>query len=184
MTVTQDGIATRDDVEAALWRWSGWKADQRSVDALMTVVDQWVGSIQPSDPGAAQAAAEILEQARREAAQIVQSAHDEAAVVQSPTQESEQSHPRNLKRFAAAIGAVRAYKDSKGAVWVRIGPAVEAELDGTRTCTGCQETKPISKFRLDSHGKGGRRSRCSDCDNAYNRERRAKKRQAAKEVGQ
>lgn len=38
--MTKDKV-DRSDIEAALWQWSGWKADQRSVDALLTLIDQY-----------------------------------------------------------------------------------------------------------------------------------------------
>lgn len=31
----------RDDIEKALWKWSGWQADQRSVDTILGLVDQY-----------------------------------------------------------------------------------------------------------------------------------------------
>jgi hypothetical protein len=41
------GNVSRDDVEAALWQWSGWQADQRLVDELLDVIDRYVQSAIP-----------------------------------------------------------------------------------------------------------------------------------------
>jgi hypothetical protein len=63
---------TRSDIEAALWAWSGWKADQRSVDELLLLVDRYRPV--PDAPT-------VLEEARREAARIVDKARSDAALL-------------------------------------------------------------------------------------------------------
>lgn len=46
---------TRDDIEAALWRWSGWQADQRAVDDILGMVERYAGTgrVRTTDVGPA-----------------------------------------------------------------------------------------------------------------------------------
>jgi hypothetical protein len=51
LTATKDRIATRSELERVLWRWSGWQADQRCVDAVLETVDAYVrGEVQAARP--------------------------------------------------------------------------------------------------------------------------------------
>jgi hypothetical protein len=36
---------TRDEIEAALWRWSGWRADQRGVDDILGMVERYADPV-------------------------------------------------------------------------------------------------------------------------------------------
>lgn len=181
-----------DDVEATLWRWSGWKADQRSVDAVLEVVERHVrskveaaravGARQPSVTlvGAQRAAEDLLAQARNEAAQIVQSARDEAAALQGPVQKSPERPAEGLKSAPWIAAVLTPYQGSDGTVWLRIGSNLNiATSDGEsrRRCTRCEGTKPITRFSRDPKGRNGRRLICKDCENAGRRDREARKRQ-------
>lgn len=64
-------MTTRDDIEAALWQWSEWRADQRRVDAVLSLVDRY------GTPADAQGA-RVLADAHAEAARIRQAARAEA----------------------------------------------------------------------------------------------------------
>lgn len=44
--------------------------------------------------------------------------------------------------------------------------------DGTRTCTTCSETRPVSDFAADARRKSGVRATCKPCDRAARAERR------------
>lgn len=65
-------MTTRDDIEAALWQWSEWRADQRRVDAVLSLVDEYGA---PADTAMAQ---QVLAQAHGDAARIRQAARAEA----------------------------------------------------------------------------------------------------------
>jgi hypothetical protein len=39
-------------------------------------------------------------------------------------------------------------------------------MDGSRTCTVCGETKPLTEFGRDARGAGGRRRQCKKCNAA------------------
>jgi hypothetical protein len=51
-----------------------------------------------------------------------------------------------------------------------------------RRCTRCREVKPLDGFRLDPHGREGRRTVCSVCRSRRRREVKAAKREAAEEL--
>lgn len=152
MTVTGERAIFRDDIERALWRWSEWRADQRGVDEVMMLVDQYAGQSVTVD----------LDSARREAAQIVQSAQDEAAAIRLA-----------MPSAGAATGQtpVVTYRDARGDVWVRLPPSQEEARAGVNVCTACGQAKRILYFRRDVKAANGRRSQCRDCENAKRRER-------------
>lgn len=169
-------IATRDDIEAALWRWSGWQADQRSVDELLGLIDQYAQA--PTVPRAARVTDEVLAAARREAEQIVQSARDEIAIMRRTAERP----PDGMKRLAPGIVPVETYKDADGAIWVRLTAPVSTTPPGTRRCRGCGVTKPMIMFRKDKSCTNGYRHQCKECENAGRRNRHAHNRLLTKEV--
>jgi len=57
---------------------------------------------------------------------------------------------------------------------VQEGPTLEL-IEGTRTCTTCNETFPLSSFNTNNRLKSGRTSKCRPCAAAYRRELRAKR---------
>jgi hypothetical protein len=173
MTATDDLVVNLDDIERALWRWSEWRADQRGVDAILGLVQRYGGTDHD------QAAADTLECARREAAQIVQSARDEAAAIQTAVHETAERAASGMKRVSMAAIAADAYRDGEGAVWVRLGvlPDLPDEpLSGTRKCSQCGAVKKLSRYRKDKSSRGGRRAQCADCENAGRRNLYAEKR--------
>lgn len=182
MSVIQDGIATRSDIEKALWQWSGWQADQRGVDALLSLIDRYAatgrGPVLTVD-GVVATADEILACARHEADQIVQSARDEAAVIQQAVQRAAGQPPADLRARPADDVAFTAYQAPDGSVWVNLGisPSAPEELDpGMQRCTNCRFARKLAMFRTDKSVKSGRRSLCRDCENAARRFRTAQKR--------
>jgi len=176
MTVTHDGIATRADLERALWWWSGWRADQPSVDALLELIDRY------AVPARRDEAATILARARNEAAQIVQSARDEAALVQTVVHEGAQRPPDGLRRLAPGAVPVEAFTDAAGAVWVRVTAPRPDAPTGHRKCRGCGLVKMMAGFQRDPKCKDGYRYVCSVCYNAARREREGKKRKVSQGV--
>jgi len=68
-------MSTRDDIEAALWRWSEWRADQRRVDAVLRLVDEYGA---PADGRAEAEATRLLARAQADADRIRQAARAEA----------------------------------------------------------------------------------------------------------
>lgn len=171
MTGTVDAIATRDDIEGALWRWSEWRADQRGVDEVMALIDRYAEAV---SPGAERAADAVLAHARREAEQIVQSARDEAAVLRIDQATPPQPPSTALVELDPTNVTTAVWQDARGAVWVRL--VVDPKVTGqtTATCTGCGVSKALLMFRPDSSTPNGRRGQCRDCENAKRRARRIK----------
>lgn len=169
---TTTGITTRDDIEAALWRWSGWRAEQPAVDDLLRLIDQYA---RRADTGAQRAADDVLARARIEAAQIVQSARDEAAAIQSAARKSPERPSLTLTEMDPAGVSTDVWRDARGAVWVRIvsTPAITGER--TKRCTACKVVKGELLFRPDARAGGGRRAQCRDCENDRIKKRRTKK---------
>lgn len=154
---------TRGELEKALWRWSGWKADQRLVDELLTVIDRY-------------AAPASLDQARRDAQQIVQSARDEAAAVRVQVQQSSESPSDAPAPILSHPLQVAGFQDADGVLWVSLGSvpdSVTVSGERRRKCSGCGGVKPIARYRKDSKSVGGRKRRCMDCENEKRREKRA-----------
>ena len=170
---------TRDDVQQGLWRWSGWKADQRLVDEMLALVDGYAATGQ-------QAADDSLAQARREAEQIVQSAKDEAAVIQSAVQQTPERPSDGLKLIPAPNVPLEFYRDDDGVVWLRLGiDGVESPegQERTRKCSTCRGVKSIIRFSRDRNSRGGRKAQCKDCENFNRRANRANKRANSQGVG-
>lgn len=152
----------RDDIEKMLWRWTEWKANQRAVDAVMGIIDQYTEAKVsasrtagnrtgwPGQQDAERAAVELLEQARTEAAQILQSARDQAAV-----------------RPVEPVMGVCRYREpepaSEAPKAVR-RPAAADPDETTRTCTRCKVEQDIEQFHKDVKSRGGRKARCVSCE--------------------
>ena len=176
-TVTQPKPGSREEVEALLWRWSGWQADQRGVDEVLDAIDRHVrakveasrvaGTRQPSQDVVAtgrliiddahQAAAGILESARQEGERIVQEAS---------------AHPMAKPADVSAL-PLEGFQDAEGVLWVKLGPVQVADEEIRRKCTRCREVKDIEKFRPDTKAKGQRRTVCRSCENVGRRARDA-----------
>lgn len=177
----------RDGVEKALWRWSGWKADQVIVDELLTVIDRYTRaevakaggpSVVPSSsplPGAQRAAEQLLADARKEAQRIVAE-----AAAQIPVQRSDERPAKGLKAAPWLSDTLTPYRAEDGTVWLRIGsvPTVATPSTGeTKRCTKCRGVKPLARFRKDKTGRGKLRAQCMDCENTARRTREEAKRQ-------
>lgn len=134
--MTEKDIATRSDVEAELWRWSGWKADQHSVDALLAVVDRY--------------------------------AHGEPVHDLEP--EPPESPPADLVAVPWHTLPIRSFRDPDGLVWVCLGAVPTAPVERTRKCTGCGAVKRLDRYKLDPASRGGRKTRCRDCENLRRRQ--------------
>lgn len=160
------------DVERALWSWSGWRADQRGVDAVLEVVRRY------GETGAKRAAQDILAQARREAEQIVQSARDEVAAqkaVQKPA----------TRRVGGLGHAPRYTTPIKVTPRPRAVPQPPREADEPethRTCSRCRKTKAIDLFNRDRKSHKGRKAQCKWCESERRKERRDQKRADTREM--
>jgi hypothetical protein len=142
VTAKQDGIATRSDIERALWFWSGWKADQRCVDALLEVIDRYAAGDQQTMP---------------------------------PSPEPEEQPAGPLTEVVVEGISTKAYRDPRGAVWVRLDTQPVPWNKDERPCTLCKQTKPVLQFRKDARATNGRRAQCRECENGKARMRRAAK---------
>lgn len=152
MTWTLDPV-TREDIEAELWRWSEWRADQRGVDAVLSRVDQYKLTV--SDVTAS--VDQLLAQARNEAAQIVQSAKEEAAAVAPP--------PALCLGCQAAINEAIAKREARQGKRLRV-----PETD--RKCSCCARVKGIDRFNRDVKARNGRKPQCKECEAVQRADRR------------
>lgn len=137
------GPVTRDDIEAALWRWSGWKADQVLVDALLDHVDRYVTG-------------DVVELARTEAAQILQSARDEAEAMRPP--------PAICPSCEAAIAEAKAARETAAATAAKKRIPRQRVPETDRRCQDCERVKGIDRFNKDVKARNGRKPMCKDCE--------------------
>lgn len=153
--------ATREDVEAALWRWSGWKADQRNVDAVLDVVDGYV-------------------QRKVMASGIAATRQPEPKTVETQLQgavETAAVRPvEPLRHVPVDSLPLATYQDAQGGLWVRLATldVVIETTERTRVCSKCGGVKPISRFNRDRNSRAGRKMQCKDCENAARRAHRAR----------
>lgn len=153
--------ATREDVEAALWRWSGWKADQRNVDAVLKVVDGYV-------------------QRKVSASGIAATRQPEPKPVETLLQgavETDAARPAEpLRRVPLESVPAMSYRDAEGALWIRLATLDEITetAERTRVCSKCHGVKPIARFHRDRNSRGGRKMMCKDCENTARRAHRAR----------
>lgn len=154
MTVTVQ--VGRADVEAALWRWSGWKAEQQGVDAILKLIAEYHLGAPDLDP----LIEDIMAQARSDAMQIIAAARKEADAMRPPpalcpscTAAGEQ---------AAAERRARTYGAKKR---IRV-----PETD--RKCRDCGIVKGIDRFNRDVKSRNGRKAQCKECEAGQRKERR------------
>lgn len=154
MTVTLQ--VSRADVEAELWRWSGWTAEQRSVNAVLKLVDKYKLGAADLDP----LIEDIMAQARSDAMRIVATARSEAEAMRLPpalcpscTAAGEQA---TAERKARTYGAKKR---------VRV-----PETD--RKCRDCGIVKGIDRFNRDVKSRNGRKAQCKACESDQRAERR------------
>ena len=164
----------RSDIESALWVLSGCAADQRSLQSVMQMLDQYARQAQPTVPAprthdAKPDVDKILAEARAEAQRIVQEAQEQA--------------PAALVPVDMASVSMQGYRDADGALWLRLGvfPDLAGEaLDTPRTCRDCGEVKTLADFRTNGKKTASRRRQCTDCENKARRRKDAEKRASNK----
>lgn len=174
MTATQESPVTRDDIEQALWRWTGWTADQSKVEDVLSLIDRLVESGQGRRAVATvqREAQDILARAREEAELIVQTMQDEAIKRAAVQKISERPHKGYIRAPAWDLPA-EAYRDQDGALWVRIEASADVLAEGMRRCPQCQATKHASHYRRDRNSLS-RRKVCRVCENSNRRGTRKK----------
>jgi hypothetical protein len=170
MTVTQNGPVTRDDIEQALWRWTGWTADQRKVDDVLSLVDRLVSSDNHAQaPDVQHEAEQIIARAREEAEQVVRGMRDEA-MLHSALQKTVSSPRKGFVRAPSWDLPAEAFRDHDGALWVRIEAAPGVLAEGSKPCTQCGAVKQATHFRREKNS-ATRRKQCRDCENSNRRAR-------------
>lgn len=170
---TTGGIASRDDIEASLWRWSEWRADHRGVAEVMAIIDQQLGQAMAE---AERVAADVLACARREADQIVQSARDEAAVMGATKTPECRSEDFDLVPRSVIPSDI--HQDADGVLWLRLGVDVSNVLmaaETTRKCSRCKVVKRITAFPMDVKSRDGRKARCRACESDTRKRDRSNK---------
>lgn len=151
----------RDGIESALWRWSGWKADQVLVDALLDHVDRYKVTAPDADP----IVRRIVDQAHNEAERIVEAARAAAEAMRPP--------PALCMGCQAAVSEAQAKREAT----VRKKRVRVPETD--RRCADCKAVKGIDRFNRDVKARNGRKPMCKDCE----ADRRAARPTVAKAAG-
>jgi hypothetical protein len=172
------------DVEQMLWRWTGWKAEQRAVDAVLETVKQYgrsqAGQVNGDPLAGAQSAADLLlADARDQARKILMSARDEATVIKL-TKSNRERPSDDLKEAPWVSASLTPYQSPDGTVWLRVGHVLGTGAgisEERRRCTKCGGTKPITRFSRDAKSRNGYKAQCKDCENVSRRARHAVKQQ-------
>lgn len=191
----------RNTIEKALWMQSAWQIDQREVDHLMGLVDQYVASAVPGavtvacahpwPPSFVDIPQEVRDRIAEERTRTVAEAFEEgkragrAEVAERP---SERRTP-----LPEPPEAGRAYQAADGGVWLFLGPALpmgwepqdgEDKPGWTRQCRKCGALKGLDGgFSKDNKARGGYRTVCKECDAERKRQYIAGKRnEEGKEV--
>lgn len=187
-------MVSRADIEAALWKWTGWQADQRAVDDVLTLVDQYTDALPCHDsdrqvetvrvvqpwsfddlPEAARSSFRNLVKAKEATAykRGWEDARKEAAV--RPEEGPMGGHTTDV--------LVEGYRGADGGLWVRLGTLHQTLAEASsewKTCTKCGDRKPEHRFRKATGSRHtGRRAECRDCENEQRRTNRANKKQVA-----
>lgn len=200
-------MVSRSEIEAALWKWSGWQADQRAVDELLTLVDQyaahpapchvndWQGRpvpvgadcqhAEPVQPGPW--SFDDLPDAERERFLKLMKARETAAYQRGQDAALKDGAPRPVDGQSGGQTTdviVEGYRDADGGLWVRVGAVRERMARASnkwKTCRTCAKDKPLSRFRRDASIKSADRNQlraeCKDCENEKRRNKRANKKQ-------
>lgn len=154
-------MVSRSEIEAALWKWSGWKADQRAVNELLSLVDQyagqpaplpkqsqachvpdWRGKPVPVDPDCAHAKLaqmqpwtfDDLPEDERKRLLTLRQADMARAYKRGQEAASDPSvrPPERMDLSAVTDVVFQGYRSADGGLWLRIGQAAE-ELDQAST---------------------------------------------------
>lgn len=192
MTGGETGVpVSRNDVERAIWAFTGWQGGQDMVDELLAVVDAYALEMdqesyrafaremtmkrviavqdqeQSVDPGQAQGITEWLEAlVKRYGGRSL------ADVVGDLAGSARGQEILELARTAGPQAPDTTLDED--------GVMLADGLGNTHgTCTKCRERKPVDEFGRDATRKSGRKSRCRDCLNAGHVARRAARKQQA-----
>lgn len=154
MTVTLQ--VSRADVEAELWRWSGWKAQQQAVDAVLNLVARYKVDASDLDP----LVEDIMAQARSDAMRIIAAARKEAEAMRPPpalcpgcVSVTEEAAAKRRERSASAGKRVRV-------------------PETVRKCRDCGIVKGIDRFNRDVKSRNGRKAQCKECEAGQRKGRR------------
>lgn len=164
----ENSTVGRHDIEAALWKWSGWMADQRAVDAVLDLVDRYAQ--------AAPAASAPLPCAYEDPEPKVTQTSVQG-ILERPVQDGSLVYAPQL--------TAEAYRDPDGVLWLRLGslPANLAEnLERTRKCTRCGNVQPIAWFNRDCKSRNGRKAECKKCESKTRADRRRRKNGTSEEI--
>lgn len=149
---------SRADIEATLWRWSGWTAEQRGVDAVLLDIDRYKLSQDDLDP----LVSIILAEARAQAQQIVEDARRVAETMRPP--------PALCPGCEAAVKEAQAARQEAAERRKGRRPRVP-ETD--RKCRDCGVVKGIDRFNKDVKSRNGRKAQCKECEAGQRKERRS-----------
>lgn len=170
---------TLERIERLCWTLSGWQVEQRSVDTLLSAVQEYASAAgrtvgqggatgAPESPARASVTDESL-LAKFVAQGGVQSPDLEGTYVLTVSRVVSPGRPRRDRSQGSAPLDVNTSAES--------GESEETE----RTCRLCGHTYRIEKFSRDKSSPGGRKTACTPCENIRRRDqRRARK---ARETG-
>lgn len=177
------------DVERLCWRLSGWRVEQRDVDALLAAVESYARSAGamaretcevPREPGAQaggpQGAVSEPEPVHERPAEpsVMPEPSQTVNGPQTGVQSRAIAETLSLDEGAYVLTVTRVAKPVPP---VRT-PSRPDPSPGTRTCRKCGITYPLEKFSRDKTSKGGRKTACTLCENIRRRDARRIKRAA------
>lgn len=172
-------VVSPADVERLVWRLSGWQVDQRSLDVLLTSVQQYArwcaetGSVAEWVPAGPPPEDAAPEQAPQEAAQGgVEPSGQDAGAQEAPTpvagaQTGAQDGAGMLAEGAYVLTVTRIARPERAADVPRADG-----VESVRTCRKCGVSYPITSFHRDKTSRGGRKTACIPCENMRRRDER------------
>lgn len=160
------------DVEKLCWHLSGWRVEQRDVDALLVAVTAYAASHAGGAPraGLEGGAGDATTPAEPLSAPPVDPETPEPAP--GPQTDAQRVHVSgSITVVCTGHCGQRRRRRTRPTEAVR-----DTAPEGYRICRICGEMRELEEFRRDASSPGGRRTGCRDCENARKRMLRAAER--------
>jgi hypothetical protein len=173
-------ITSPEDIERLAWRLSGWRVEQRALDALLGAVQEYAqGCV---DSGRVAVWSPVGPPPPEEPSQGAVGGPG-----QVPAGEETPEGAGGLQTGAQGVDLEGAYvltvtKVAKPAFTPVRTASRQDPSETTRTCRKCGQTYRLEKFSRDKTSKGGRKTACTPCENIRRRDERRKRRAAEREA--
>lgn len=156
---------TLDEIERLCWSLSGWRVEQRDVDALLRAVQTYAGH------GAD--------------GQAVRASQDRSPLSATDEPSGSAIAPQAGVQGIRLDGLYRVTLTPAGVQSIRRVSTVHLPDpdERVRTCRKCGDTLPITMFSPDRTSRGGRKTACTPCENTRRRNADRARRQAAQPTG-